>query len=140
MSRRVNEEILQRTWDDNADVWSQQNEFHQTVRSNFEALRQELQDSAKLRMLNELPKHDTSPQQQREWHEWKTILQPFLDRDDNWLTAPWMVTEFYVYRRLMEAIGYWDESSPGYHYDPFAKQKQAGLESSVGSVRAYTQY
>jgi hypothetical protein len=46
-----------------------------------------------------------------------------------------VVTEIYVYQCLIEeAIGYWDETSPGYHYDPFEKQKSAGLESSVGSA------
>ena len=45
-----------------------------------------------------------------------------------------MVTEFYVYRRLMQCLGYWDRSSAGYNYDPFAKQKRAGLVSSVGSA------
>jgi hypothetical protein len=85
-------------------------------------------------MLDPLLPATVSPEQQCEWDEWKTILQPFLDNNDMWLTAPWVVTEFYVYRRLVEeAIGHWDETSPGYRSDPFEKQN-AVLESSVGSV------
>ncbi|KAG7337403.1 DUF89 domain containing protein [Nitzschia inconspicua] len=133
MSRRVDEEILQRTYEDNKDVLER--EDFGTIRSKFDALRKDLQTSSKLQMLEELPS-DASPERKREWQEWKTILQPFLDRQDTWLTAPWMVTEFYVYRRLIEAIGFWDQDSPGYLYDPFVKQKRAGLESSVGSAEA----
>jgi hypothetical protein len=60
-----------------------------------------------------------------------------LDEEDTWLSAPWLVTEFFVYRRLIEAIGYWNEGTVGYKYDPFAKQKMAGLKSSVGSAGAF---
>jgi hypothetical protein len=133
MSRRVNEEILQRTLEDNQQVFA--TDAFQTINEKFEALRKELQSSAKLTMLDPLTE-SASEERKREWNEWKDILQPYLDKGDTWLTAPWMVTEFYVYRRLMEAIRFWDEDTPGYKYDPFDKQKRAGLESSVGSVRS----
>ena len=135
MSRRVDEEILQRTLEDNQEAFA--SDAFVDINAKFEALRKDLQTSAKLTMLDALPK-DASEARKREWNEWKDILQPFLDKDDTWLTAPWMVTEFYVYRRLIEAIGYWDEGTPGYKYDPFIKQKRAGLESSVGSVSGCT--
>jgi hypothetical protein len=131
MSRRVDEEILQRTYLDNREVF--ESEAFKNVHAKFQALRRDLQTSSKLRMLDDLPE-DATPEQTREWQEWKAILQPFLDKGDTWLTAPWMVTEFYVYRRLIEVTGFWDRNSPGYRYDPFAKQKRAGLESSVGSA------
>jgi hypothetical protein len=132
MSRRVDEEILQRTYNDNKEMF--ETEAFSSIKAKFDALRKDLQTSSTLKMLDDLPK-DATPERRREWQEWKEILQPFLDRQDTWLTAPWMVTEFYVYRRLVDAIGYWDVDSPGYHYDPFSKQKRAGLMSSVGSVR-----
>lgn len=130
MKRRVNEEILQRTYEDNKDEWEKL-EF-QLILERFLELREDIGSSTKLKMLNPLPPK-SSEGRVKEWNEWKHILQPFLDKGDTWLSAPWLVTEFYVYRRLMEAIGYWDEGTAGYQYDPFAKQKQAGLESSVGS-------
>jgi uncharacterized protein with ATP-grasp and redox domains len=43
--------------------------------------------------------------------------------------------QFYAYRRLIEAIGYYDKSNPAtYLYDPFAVAKKAGLVSSVNSA------
>lgn len=133
MSRRVDEEILQRTFEDNQDVF--ESDAFQPILEKFQALRHELQTSAKLRMLDDDQSVGlTTDARKREYDEWKTILQPFLDKGDTWLTAPWLVAEFYVYRRLIEATGFWDEDSPGFQYDPFAKQKRAGLESSVGSA------
>lgn len=131
MSRRVDEEILQRTYEDNKETF--ETEAFKPILERFNKLREELRSSSKLSMLQELPE-DAPEMRKREWNEWKAILQPFLDRGDTWLSAPWMVTEFFVYRRLIEAIGYWDEGNPGFKYDPFAKQKRAGLESSVGSA------
>jgi hypothetical protein len=150
MSRRVDEEILQRTWDDNKEVWTagddngnnnnnNDNKFKSVV-DRFNALRMDLRSSAPLRMLEAIvpasgtTTTDEMESAEREWEEWKAILDPFLEKNDTWLTAPWMVTEFYVYRRMIEATGFWDKDSPGYQYDPFAKQKRAGLESSVGSA------
>ncbi len=131
MSRRVDQEILQRTFEDNQETF--ETEAFKSILEKFHRLRKDLESASNLRMLDELPAN-ASEERKREWHEWKEILQPFLDKNDTWLTAPWMVTEFYVYRCLIEAIGYWDEDSPGYLYDPFIKQKRAGLESSVGSA------
>lgn len=131
MKRRVNEEILQRTYEDNLGEW-EKSEF-QHILERFLELREDIGSSAKLKMLDPLPPE--SPEGRvKEWNEWKQILQPFLDNEETWLSAPWLATEFFVYRRLMEAIGYWDEGTAGYKYDPFARQKQAGLESSVGSA------
>jgi len=51
------------------------------------------------------------------------------------LPAPWLVTEFYAYRRLIEAIGYYDKTNTDtYLWDPFLVAKRAGLDSSVNSA------
>jgi hypothetical protein len=131
MSRRVDEEILERTFEDNKENF--ETEAFQPILERFQKLREELRSSSKLTMLKGLPA-DASDERKREWNEWKEILQPFLDKGDTWLSAPWMVTEFYVYRRLIEVIGFWDEGTAGFNYDPFIKQKRAGLDSSVGSA------
>jgi len=133
MSRRVDEEILQRTWEDMEDDWKKP-EFAE-IKKRFQELREDLQNAAtrQLTYLDDLPT-DASPERQKEWKEWKEILDPCIAKKDTWLSAPWMVTEFYVYRRLMQAIGYWDKGTPGYLYDPFIKQKRNGLTSSVGSA------
>ena len=133
MSRRVDEEILQRTFEEN------QNEFEspefQQVLERFQALRQKLKSAGdtKLTYLEDLPK-DSSKERVREYNEWKELLKPYVEAGDSWLSAPWLITEFYVYRLVMQALGYWDKDSAGYQYDPFAKQKRAGLTSSVASA------
>ena len=131
MSRRVNEEILQRTYEDIQD--DLESDAFQDILKGFNELRRDLKESSKLQMLDDLPEN-ASDERKREWNEWKQILEPFIGKGDTWLTAPWLVTEFYVYRRLMQAIGYWTEGSAGYNYDPFIKQKRAGLETSAGSA------
>jgi Damage-control phosphatase ARMT1-like domain len=147
MSRRVDGEILERTWLDNEHVWKEAR--WSDALTKFQALRGELQSAASTR-LTYLGDHETfqpsgdesyddadavSAEELRlERQEWREILQPYVEANETWLSAPWMVTEFYVYRRLMAAIGYFDPASPGYKYDPFEKQKRAGLVSSIGSA------
>ena len=146
MSRRVDEEILQRTYEDNKETW--ETEEFASIFQRFQDLRTELQNAATTNLaLPPVPPEGCSDLRKTEWNEWKQILDPFVSKDDTWLTAPWMVTEFYVYRKLLiDVIGYWDEfdrfagdgktKNPGYLYDPFAKQKRAGLESSVASAES----
>jgi hypothetical protein len=149
MSRRVNEEILQRTYDDNKDVWENDPKF-EPILKRFNELRNDLQNASKTKLKLPLkPPADSTESRLKEWMEWNDILQPFIQKNDTWLTAPWMVTEFYVYRRLLiDVIKYWDEYeisdnedddgerilNPGYLYDPFKDQKYAGLVSSVASA------
>ena len=52
------------------------------------------------------------------------------DRIDMWLSAPWCTTEFYAYRRLMEAVGYFEVAAANHRWDVFRPQKRAGLEGS----------
>jgi len=82
------------------------------------------------------PHTDASPEVKLEVEQWKEMLKPHVGASETWLSSPWMVSEFYVYRRLMDCLGYWDPSSDGYQYDPFSKQKLAGLESSTVSAES----
>jgi hypothetical protein len=133
MSRRVNEEILERNYQDNKETW--ESAKFAPVLARIQALRFDLQNAknCKLTHLDELPR-GASDARKKEWSEWHEILEPYVSNGDTWLTAPWMVTEFYVYRRLIQALGYFDPNSPGYLYDPFVKSKRDGLLSSVGSA------
>eukprot|EP00542_Grammatophora_oceanica_P021178 CAMPEP_0194035038 /NCGR_PEP_ID=MMETSP0009_2-20130614/7500_1 /TAXON_ID=210454 /ORGANISM="Grammatophora oceanica, Strain CCMP 410" /LENGTH=403 /DNA_ID=CAMNT_0038676241 /DNA_START=186 /DNA_END=1397 /DNA_ORIENTATION=+ len=128
MSRRVDSEILQRTYEENKEEF--ESEEFKDVFARFNALRKELQSasSTSLTYLEGIPESEKGET------EWKQLMKPFIEANDTWLTAPWLVTEFYVYRRLMQALAYWDPASAGYKYDPFAKQKKAGLTSSVASA------
>lgn len=138
MSRRIDSEILQRTFEENKDEFLNDANFAKAY-ANFQLLRKDLQNASTspLRHLHVLPEHmrdDVGCVQ--EYDEWYNILKPFVEKNqpDTWLSAPWMVAEFYLYRRLMEAIEYFDEKSPTYHWDPFKKQKTAGLHSSVATA------
>jgi hypothetical protein len=137
MSRRVDSEILQRTYEDNEEFFESSSPSCQHINLLFRELRDELQNAGttELTHLDELA--PSAPAERvKEWNEWHDILEPFVEAGDTWLTAPWLVTEFYVYRRLMQALDYWNEDSEGYQYDPFLVQKRAGLLSSVGSAEA----
>jgi hypothetical protein len=135
MSRRIDSEILERTFQENKDEFLNDAKFAKAY-ENFKLLRKDLQNasSTPLRHLHPLTEHmKNDPVIVQEYEEWYNILKPFVDKEepDTWLSAPWMVAEFYLYRRLMEAIEYFDPQSSTFHYDPFAKQKSAGLHSSV---------
>jgi Damage-control phosphatase ARMT1-like domain len=136
MSRRVDSEILQRTYEENKERFESK-EF-QELYDRFCALRSQLQaaETTKLTYLEDLPEEGSSEERQREHAEWTRLLEPYILNGDTWLTAPWLVTEFYLYRLLLQALRYWDPTSPGYMYDPFQSQKRAGLYSSVGSAEA----
>lgn len=85
-------------------------------------------------------------------------------RGQSWLDAPWLVTEFYFYRRVAQVFGYFrvgregaPTSQPDSHqhwragrethapdcwccggqtgYDPFSLQKRLGLEGSASLTR-----
>ncbi len=141
MSRRIDSEILQRTFEENEDEFTSDPNFTKAY-ENFQLLRKDLQNAANtpLRHLHPLPEYMMNDEKAvEEYEEWKKILSPYVDKEDGddpdtWLSAPWMVAEFYLYRRLMEAIEYFDPKAPTYHFDPFAKQKTAGLHSSVATA------
>lgn len=138
MSRRIDSEILERTFQENKDEYLHNQAFASAFQK-FQALRLDLQSASTtpLRHLDPLPDHlKEEPVALREFNEWKDILSPHVDKEepDTWLSAPWMIAEFYLYRRLMETLDYFNPQSLTYHYDPFAKQKHAGLETSVATA------
>jgi uncharacterized protein with ATP-grasp and redox domains len=136
MSRRINEEILQRTYEENEEKFNSP-PFAKAL-ERFNQLRSELSDAANTKLRHvQFDSTDGRPAAdvEREKEEWKSIMQPYIENGDTWLSAPWLVAEFYAYRRLMEALGYYDKSNTDtYLYDPFLVAKRAGLMSSVNSA------
>ena len=128
MSRRIHEDILARTYDENKEEFESP-EF-ETAKANFLALKSELEKAADT-PLTHLEETDAE-----DYPDWFRILEPYIQNTDTWLSAPWMTTEFYVYRRLLQALGYFQKGGPTYMYDPFVKQKRAGLYTSPGSAEA----
>jgi len=99
------------------------NDFPPPVRQNLEDLVQEIL-SAPLRPLND----PSAPDGQ----DWQNYITPYLGK--NWLQVPWFFVEMFFYRRILEAIGYFQTGSfKG--YDPFLDQKQRLLESASVSIR-----
>jgi len=129
MSRRVDSEILGRTFTENEAEFTSP-KFERAL-ERFNALREELQN-AKTTALRELDPKVGGVAGDEE--DWANILAPFLSNEDTWLSSPWLVAEFYVYRRLLEALSYWDPDASTFQFDPFEKQKRAGLVSSPASA------
>ncbi len=56
----------------------------------------------------------------------------------NWLETPWFLCEMYFYRRILEATGYF-RPGPFQGLDPYLREKQSGLEQSVGQIAALSE-
>lgn len=63
---------------------------------------------------------------------WNQDIRIHAGKD--WLEPPWFFTEHYFYRRVIEAIGYF-QNGDRHGLDPFAYQKQQGLEVSRSAIR-----
>ncbi len=58
--------------------------------------------------------------------DWASYIAPF--EGQNWLDIPWFFAETYFYRRVVEASGYFIPDHPHFGADPFAHEKEEGLE------------
>lgn len=124
MARRVLESILKGTVRaDNEAV------MDAGVSDALKALEDELANAES----TELTHVDTSANDKEAWG---TLMAPFVDRKDTWLSAPWLVAEFYLYRRILDALGYFDPNAKLYLHDPFATQKTKGLAACTSAVSA----
>ncbi len=64
--------------------------------------------------------------------QWAGYIRPYEGM--NWLEIPWFFAEEYFYLRILEATGYY-QLGPGFKLDPYASQKQLGLQSSRDAIR-----
>lgn len=112
MSRRVIEDILDKVviTDNDCSQWPE-----------VKVLRTELLQNSVLRPLEE----DAGANDVAEWNQ---LLS--MHANQSWLSAPWMVAEFYLYRRLAEATHYFDNK-----IDIFATAKRKGLEAALPTFR-----
>jgi uncharacterized protein with ATP-grasp and redox domains len=65
--------------------------------------------------------------------EWNKILSTIPDNERNWLDAPWVISEFYLYRRVAEAFRFFETG-----YDMFVLQKVSGLMDALPSINEIT--
>lgn len=128
MSRRVNEEILQRTYDENEDFFKE----NPVAMSKFTALREDLQNASSTSLrLFELLEGEVA----EDIEEWNKIIEPHISEGKTWLSTPWLIAEFYLYRRLLADTGYFDAANPNtFKRDLFERQKRAGTESSPATA------
>lgn len=68
--------------------------------------------------------HLTSRLTHNNMQVWRALMAPYAT--SNWLDAPWLVTEFYFYRRVAQAFQYFKTG-----YDCFSAQKRLGLEGAL---------
>jgi len=123
MSRRVITDILGRIVEDNTDELTRPTS---PLRSECLLMLNDLKSSLEagrggyLRGLS-----DTGP----DLAEWDRILSSMKEDERNWLDAPWVISEFYLYRRVVEAFRTFETG-----YDMFARQKVQGLIEALPSI------
>jgi len=65
--------------------------------------------------------------------DWNRALGAYLGR--TWLELPWYFAETFFYRRLLEAVGYF-QPGPNQGRDPFMAPKQAQIELAIDQLAA----
>lgn len=60
--------------------------------------------------------------------EWDSYVAPHVRM--SWRDVPWFFAEYYFYRRVLDAVGFWDSGN-----DPFRDQKQLGLAQALPAAR-----
>jgi uncharacterized protein with ATP-grasp and redox domains len=100
-----------------------ENEFSPEILLAFEALIREIPD-ALIRPLNDAKAPDAQA--------WESYLDPFIGLD--WLQVPWFFAEFYFYRRILEATGYFRSENREFQKDPFHLQKIKGIRTAQRAI------
>jgi len=99
-----------------------ENDFVDEIQTELLALIADI-PQAGIRDLDDVQAPDCKP--------WNGFIEPYLGQD--WLQPPWFFVEHYFYRRIMEAVGYF-QPGPRQGLDPFAVEKRNGLEQSVEAI------
>jgi len=115
---------LSRVATDNADTL----DADPRAAAAFAALDAELADAANVALR---PIEDDGGPDVRYWNE--SLVDAWIG--ETWLDTPWLVSEFYFYRRILEALGYFGDG-PGAGKDPFQRDKDAGLAACAEATKA----
>ena len=107
---------------DIADRVIEENQFPKEVNDNLSRLREDISYQPIRFLLDQ-----GAPDQR----DWEAYIQPHIDQ--SWLDVPWFFAEHYFYRRIMEAVNYFQLGQ-----DPFAYQKNQGLEKSREDILTLT--
>ena len=96
----------------------EENQFPSQINDNLKKLQDEIPQQP-IRQLKDQGAPDLK--------SWQKFIQPYLGK--NWLVVPWFFVETYFYRRIMEAVEYFNLLQ-----DPFEYQKHLGLEKTTGDI------
>jgi len=96
----------------------EENDFPSTINDNLKELQEDIPQQPIRQLLDQ-----SAPDQK----SWQKYIQPYLGKD--WLTVPWFFVETYFYRRIIEAVDYFNLLQ-----DPFEYQKQQGLVKTRGDI------
>ena len=91
-----------------------ENQFSPQINDQLIRLREEIPDHPIRNLLDE-----GAP----DYKIWQGYIKPYLGK--KWLAVPWFFSETYFYRRIMEAVDYFNLKQ-----DPFGYQKKQGLEKT----------
>lgn len=104
-----------------------ENNYSTRIEGNLKTLRTEL-FSGTVRPIQ--------PGTYQDGDNWGAYTQPYLNM--RWNELPWFFAETYFYRRVLEAVGYFDHA-PDERRDPFLQQKIMSWEMSDSALVAYAQ-
>ena len=119
----ANSTVIKR-WPNIAQKVIKENEFSPQIRSN---LRQLIDD------IPNRPIRHLEDKGSPDWEVWSFYIDPWEGK--NWLEVPWFFGEHYFYRRIIEAVSFFDTG-----IDPFAKEKKFGLEKTAQDTQVYADY
>lgn len=100
-----------------------ENQFPWSIEQELKILWNEIPDQ-KIRPIKDLGSPD--------FGDWRGYTADYLDL--NWLQTPWFFAETYFYRRVMEAVRFFERGE-----DPFLAQKQLGYQHSAPAIQQYAE-
>jgi uncharacterized protein with ATP-grasp and redox domains len=86
-------------------------------------------------LLAEIPEKPLRPlldQNSPDARMWSEYLHPYTGQ--NWLQTPWFFCETYFFRRIIEAIRYYEKSLDE-RLDPYHRQKESSLDETLAGLR-----
>ena len=87
-------------------------------------------------LITEMPEGTLRPIQDElapDLEDWRRALTPYAGQ--NWLQTPWILCEFYFFRRILEGTGYF-QPGPGFSMDPYRRQKELGLREAGDTLQS----
>jgi uncharacterized protein with ATP-grasp and redox domains len=119
----ANSTVVKR-WPDTAQKVLEDNDYSSQIKENL------------LELINDIPHQPIRQLKDHhapDWDDWSSYIGPRDGKD--WLEVPWFFGEHYFYRRIIEAVDYFNTS-----LDPFGKEKRLGLEKTVQDIQSIALY